>query len=233
MISVCMATYNGEKYIKQQLDSILHQLDEGDEIIISDDSSIDATIQIIKSYTDSRIHIFENQKFKSPIYNFENALKKAKGDIVILADQDDIWMRNKIEIIKRYIQNYDLVLSDADIIDKYGNTIHNSFYTLNNSRNGLLKNLVKNSYLGCSMAFNRKILEKSLPFPHNLPMHDWWIGLVGEMYGKIYFIKDTLLSYRRHGNNASPTEGKSPYSLMKKLFFRFVMIKSLILRYLK
>ena len=230
MITVCIATYNGEKYIKKQLDSILSQLGENDEVIISDDSSSDKTIEIIKSYKDNRIKIFENQKFKSPIFNFENALKHVNGDIIILADQDDVWKLNKIETIKEYMQEYDLVLSDADIIDEKGNILQESFYALNGSKSGFMKNIVKNSYLGCTMAFNEKILDKSLPFPKDLPMHDWWIGLIGEMYGKTCFVEDKLISYRRHGNNASPTGEKSKYSLKTKIMFRLIMIKNLLWR---
>ena len=99
MISVCIATYNGSKYIKEQIDSILPQLDECDEIIVSDDSSTDNTLSILKSYHDRRIIIFTNQKFNSPIYNFENALKHAKGDIIFLSDQDDIWEFNKVQVM--------------------------------------------------------------------------------------------------------------------------------------
>ena len=230
-ISVCMATYNGEKYIKEQLESILSQIGENDEVIISDDSSTDNTVEIIKSFKDNRIKIFENQKFKSPIFNFENALNNATGDIIVLSDQDDIWKANKIETIKKYMHNYDLVLSDADIIDEKGNILHKSFYKLNGSKNGFIKNIVKNSYLGCTMAFNKKILDKSLPFPKDLPMHDSWIGLIGEMYGKVYFIEDKLISYRRHGNNVSPTGEKSKYSFKQKLVFRLKLIKNLFLNW--
>jgi len=230
-ISVCIATYNGEKYIQEQLDSILNQLDEKDEIIISDDSSTDRTVQIIKSYNDSRIKIYESQKFRSPIFNFENALQYASMDIIMLADQDDIWKPNKVKIIKKYMQEYDLVLSDADIVDEQGNIIQESFYKINGSKNGFIKNIINNSYLGCTMAFNKKILEKSLPFPKDLPMHDWWIGLIAELCGRTYFIEEKLISYRRHGNNASQAGEVSQYSVIKKVLFRFLMVKNLFLRY--
>ena len=95
--SVCIATFNGEKFIKEQLDSILCQLGVDDEIIISDDSSVDQTISIIESYKDKRIKIFVNQKFSSPIYNFENAIMKSRGDFIFLSDQDDIWQSDKVE----------------------------------------------------------------------------------------------------------------------------------------
>lgn len=231
-ISVCMATYNGERFIKEQLDSILHQLSKEDEIIISDDSSTDKTIEIIKSFNDKRILLYENQKFKSPIFNFENSIMHSTGDYIFLSDQDDVWMPNKVEMIKDFLVNHDLVVSDANIIDSEGNIINNSFYLLNNSKNGLIKNVIKNSYLGCTMAFNRKILKKALPFPKDIPMHDWWIGLIGELYGKTIFIKDPLISYRRHGENASPTSEKSTYSFLKKILFRIIILKNLIIRVL-
>ena len=233
MISVCIATYNGEKYIKDQLASILVQLKADDEVIISDDSSTDKTVEIIKSFNDKRIILYENQKFKSPIFNFENSLTYARGDYIFLSDQDDIWVPNKVKTMKEFLLNFDLVLSDTDIIDANGNILNKSFYQMNGSQNGLLKNLVKNSYLGCTMAFNQKILQKSLPFPKDIAMHDWWIGLIAEIYGKTYFIDEKLIYYRRHGSNASPAGEKSHYSLLQKVSFRLIMIKNLILRYFK
>lgn len=233
MLSVCMATYNGEKYIREQLESILVQLSKEDEVVISDDSSTDRTVAIIKEFRDDRIVLFENQKFRSPVFNFQNSLHHAKNDIIILSDQDDIWKSNKVEILMQYIYKYDLILSDAEVIDKDGNIIENSFYRKNGSKKGLVKNIIKNSYLGCTMAFNRSILEMSLPFPKDLSMHDWWIGLVGELFGETYFIKNKLISYRRHDNNASSTSEKSEYSFTRKFLFRVLIIKNLILILLK
>jgi len=233
LISVCIATYNGEKYIKDQLDSILVQLKADDEVIISDDSSTDKTIEIIKSLNDKRIVLYANQKFKSPIFNFENSLSYARGDYIFLSDQDDIWVANKVQVMKSFLVDFDLVLSNTDIIDANGNILKKSFYKMNGSQKGLLKNMVKNSYLGCTMAFNQKILQKSLPFPKDIAMHDWWIGLIAEIYGETYFIDEKLIHYRRHGSNASPAGEKSHYTLSKKISFRLIMIKNLILRYLK
>jgi glycosyltransferase involved in cell wall biosynthesis len=232
-VSVCIATYNGEKFIKEQLDSILSQLEATDEVIISDDSSTDKTIEIIKSYQDKRIQLYENQTFKSPIFNFENALKLSQGEYIFLADQDDIWRADKIKIVKYYLKKYDVVLSDAKIIDENGKEISQSFFELSGSKSGFIKNLVKNTYLGCAMAFNRRVLEKALPFPKDLPMHDWWIGLVAELYGNTYFIEDKLISYRRHGNNLSSTGAKSQNSVFKKIILRIIMVKNLSLLYFK
>ena len=226
MLSVCMATYNGEKYIREQLDSILVQLSKEDEVVISDDSSTDRTVAIIKEFRDDRIVLFENQKFSFSKWIFIISI----GSLI---SQDDIWKSDKVEILMQYIYKYDLILSDAEVIDKDGNIIENSFYRKNGSKKGLVKNIIKNSYLGCTMAFNRSILEMSLPFPKDLSMHDWWIGLVGELYGETYFIKNKLISYRRHDNNASSTSEKSQYSFTRKLLFRVSIIKNLILILLK
>jgi glycosyltransferase involved in cell wall biosynthesis len=233
MISVCMATYNGEDYIREQLDSILQQVSSTDEIIISDDGSTDSTLDIIKAYDNANIRLINNGGINSPVRNFENALNYSRGDIVLLSDQDDVWMWNKVDTIKQYMKKYDLVLSDADVIDENGVVIGDSFYRINCSKSGLINNLIKNSYLGCSMAFNRKILDKALPFPDDLPMHDWWIGLIGNIYGETYFIDKKLFSYRRHSSNVSCAGKKSSFSLAYKIWFRYVILKSIASRYFR
>ncbi|PTB96810.1 alpha-L-Rha alpha-1,3-L-rhamnosyltransferase [Marivirga lumbricoides] len=227
-ISVCLASYNGENYIEEQINSILCQLDNGDELIISDDSSTDNTVEIIKNLEDNRIVLLVDQKFKSPIFNFENALNYCNGDFIFLSDQDDKWRENKVEVTLKYLNDYDLVVSDCQIINENDEIINESFFALNGSKEGLLKNIVKNSYLGCCMAFKRRVLEKALPFPDLLPMHDWWLGLIGEIYYKTFFASEKLIYYRRHQNNASSTSDKSSNNIFKKLNFRIKMIWELI-----
>ncbi len=230
-VSVCMATFNGEKYIGPQIETILSQLRKNDELVISDNGSTDNTIEIIKSFNDSRIRLFNFEKIKSPIFNFENALKHAKGDYIFLADQDDIWYENKVKRVLEYLKNYDLVICDAHIINQNGSILEKSLFEMLNSEKGLLRNLYKNKYVGCTMSFNRKILSKAIPFPKDIPMHDWWIGLIGELYGRVFFLKEPLMIYRRHENNFSFTLNKSQYSIYKKLTFRYKLIKNLFLRY--
>ncbi len=230
-ISVCIATYNGEKFIAEQLESILSQELPVDEIIISDDSSTDRTVEIIKSYSDFRITLLENNNFRSPIFNFENALKHATGAVVFLSDQDDIWSPSKVRVMSEYLRHYDLVISDASLIDSSCCVVEDSFYKLRNSGPGFLKNLYKNSYLGCCMAFNKNILDKSLPFPVNIPMHDMWLGMIANFSGKTLFCKEKLVYYRRHSSNASPTGGKSCYKFIDMIAFRYNLLTALIKRY--
>ncbi|GGE55676.1 glycosyltransferase involved in cell wall biosynthesis [Pedobacter psychrotolerans] len=205
MISVCLATYNGSHFIKRQLESVLPQLSSEDEIIISDDSSVDDTIDIIKTFNDNRIKIFTGNNFRNPALNFGFAMEQAKGDIVFLCDQDDIWFDTKIKDHLEVHEKYDLVISDAIVVDPELQIIYPSFFSARNSKSGILHNLLKNRYIGCCMSFNRKTLGHALPFPDGLHMHDWWIGLVAELKGEVYFLNKPLMYYIRHSNNASGT----------------------------
>ena len=225
-ISVCMATYNGEKFIKKQLESILNQTMEVDEIIISDDNSTDNTLEIIKSFNNSKIKVLKNLE-QGVVNNFENSLEKSTGDYIFLADQDDIWTLDKVEKVIKNLKIYDLVVHNAKIINSEDKIIcKKTFFEIRNSKKGLLKNLYKNSYIGCCMAFNRNILEKSMPFPKNIPMHDSWIGLISEIYGKIYFDEEVLFYYRMHENNVTELNN-SKNSKLKQLKIRWIIFKEL------
>ncbi len=230
-ISVCLASYNGEKFIEQQISSILSQLGEYDELIISDDSSKDGTISIIDKFRDKRIKLISNQSFKNPVFNFENALRHANGEFIFLSDQDDLWIDSKVQFILNALKRFDLVVTDCQVIDNNGKILHESFYSINNSKHGLLNNLLRNSYLGCCMAFRKEVLKLALPFPKKIPMHDWWLGLVGELFYETHFLKQKLILYRRHGENASSTSGKSTNPFMIKLYFRLRLLWELLKLY--
>lgn len=246
MISVCIATHNGEKYIRNQLDSILCQLSSNDEVIISDDGSGDNTIGIIQSYHDPRIKLINHKKSLSkknqhPSYlatkNFENALSLAKGDIILLSDQDDVWEKTKVKEIFTVFetQNTNLVLHDAVLTDEQNNIIADSYFKILNSSPGLKKNMIRNSYLGCCMAFDKTVLKKTLPFPKHLIAHDMWIGLIAEQTGNVAFIDQKLISYRRHESTATTSGNKSTNSILFRINYRIEFFIQFILRiiYLK
>ncbi|MFD2571263.1 glycosyltransferase family 2 protein [Spirosoma soli] len=228
-ISVCIATYNGEKYIKKQLLSILPQLSENDEVIISDDNSTDSTLLIISQINDSRISVSVNKERSGPIGNFEQALKRATGNYIYLSDQDDIWEADKVKITQSLLKDHDLILSDCRVVNENNLVLHESFFNLRGSRKGFWHNLYKNSYVGCCMAFRKEILTYVLPFPRHIHMHDWWIGLLVEVKGKVYFYSSPLIKYVRHGNNASPT-GEKGYGLTKQVSNRFFMLLNVVKR---
>lgn len=234
-ISVCIATYNGGLYIKQQLLSILAQLSNNDEIIVSDDGSTDDTIDVINSLNDYRIVIYKGN-FKNLIKNFENAISKSTGDIIFLSDQDDIWKPNKVKkMTEKLSLEYDIVLHDCEIVTSDNNIINDSFFKFRSSKAGLIRNLLKrNSYMGCCLAFNAKMKSYILPFPKKIPMHDLWIGLIGELFFKPLFLDDKLLQYRQHPNNSSDTStGLSKYSFLRKIHFRIITSYYLIKRVYK
>lgn len=217
-VSVCMATYNGEKYIFEQLKSILKS-DKITEVIVSDDGSTDKTKTIIESFNDKRIKIIKGPK-KGLIKNFENSIKNANGNFIFLSDQDDVWLDNKVDIMLEKLCKYDLVCSDCFVTNEKLGIINQSFFELNQSKPGIKKNLIKNSYLGCCMAFKRVIIKDILPFPEKVGMHDWWIGLVAELNYKTSFLDEKLIYYRRHGKTNSITANKSTFSIYQKVIWR-------------
>lgn len=203
-ISVALAAYNGEKYITEQLNSILPQLGLEDEIIISDDGTSDRTLEIIAGFSSAQIKVFQNPG-KGVISNVENAIRHTSGDIIFLCDQDDVWLPNKVSITKKYFLESEasLVVSDAFVVNESMEVLEDSFFKLMNSGSGFIKNFLKNTFHGCCMAFKKELKDVILPFPESIPMHDSWIGLMAELRGKVLFIPEKLIYYRRHGDNAT------------------------------
>jgi glycosyltransferase involved in cell wall biosynthesis len=233
MISVCVATYNGEAFIQDQLISVLTQLSPDDEVIISDDTSTDATLLKIQTLNDHRIKILPATTKLGILKNFERAITHASGDYIFLCDQDDIWLQNKVVRTMESLQDNILTVSDCKVVDENLAEIHPSFFAIRGSVSGFIKNLIKNSYLGCCMAFRKELLPSILPIHHSAPMHDMWIGMIAETVGKVGFIREPLILYRRHGKNASPTAEKSNFSLYQQIKFRMVLFCLVILRYIR
>lgn len=224
MISVCMATHNGERFIAEQLKSILMQLAVDDEVVISDDSSTDRTVDIIRSFADSRIRLYENNTYFSPIFNFENAIKKASGNVIVLADQDDIWFENKIPLIReRFSASTEtpyLIVLDACVIDDDGNITDHSLLQKYNAGPGVLKNLFDNTYIGCCMAFSRDLLDIALPFPKRIPMHDMWLGQLCDLVGKTEFVRVPTMKYRKHAGSLTDFSIRlMPWTQIKRRWF--------------
>ncbi|BAZ84814.1 glycosyltransferase family 2 protein [Dolichospermum compactum] len=230
-ISVCMATYNGCKYVNDQISSILVQLRADDELIIVDDKSTDITLQIIDTFNDSRIKIFKNEVNLGVTKNFEKAINNATGNLIFLSDQDDVWLPNKVEKILEVFQKYPditLVLSDAQIIDSEGQVTANSFFKLRGKFVAdPLSNFIKNKYHGCTLAFRREMLEVFLPFPDDISMHDIWIGIVNGIYGKAFYIDEPLIQHRRHNSNTS-VGIFSNLVILQMLKWRFALAKNIV-----
>ncbi len=233
MISVCLASYNGEKYIEEQINSILRQLKAEDELIISDDGSSDNTLEIVKSINDPRIHIYA---FNSGCYtkNFENAIMQSKGNYIFLADQDDIWVDDKIKVTMQAFKDTgaDFLVSSATLVNSEKHVIHQSTFELGKTKTGFLHNLIRTNYIGACMAFKRKVLKRVLPIPgkDKYIAHDYWIACICEKYYKTALIEKPLILYRRHGENTSPAFGKSRLTLLERVYKRFYTLFYIVKR---
>ena len=213
-IDVLLATYNGEKYLKEQIESILNQTYKNIRLIISDDCSSDSTREILKQYEekDERIKVFFQEKNLGYVKNFEFLLKQVENDFYMLSDQDDVWLPEKIEksveTIKK--ENADLVFGDLEVVDQNLNTIFPSFgdFMMLNKKIEKYINTYKINYLyncvtGCTIISKKKFIEKILPFPTNSKylIHDHWIALIVSLNGKLAYMKTPYIKYRQHGNN--------------------------------
>ena len=232
-ISVCMAVYNGSAYLHSQLHSILDQLRTADEVVVVDDASHDNSLEILENISDSRLRIYRNELNLGVLASFEKALRLARGDILFLSDQDDVWLPHKaFKIIQAFSidPKITLVVSDARIIDENGLVVADSFFSQRGRFiAGIMHNIIKNKYLGCTLAFRKAMLDYFLPIPMDVPMHDMWFGLLNDIYGKTFYIDQPLVAYRRHQNNVSPTVGAS---MEQKLIWRWYLIKNLLLHVL-
>jgi glycosyltransferase involved in cell wall biosynthesis len=224
-----MATYNGEKYLTEQVESILPQLSENDELVVSDDGSTDGTLEILERFKDSRIKIFHHSRVsenKHPFFpatrNFENAISLANGDYIFLADQDDVWLPNKIQVMMSFLQEDNLVISDAWIVnDKLEKQDKLSKYAP--FKRGIIRNLYRCTTQGCICAFTKKIKEFILPFPKEIIIHDFWIRLLVELKFDVVYVAEPLIYYRRHVENLSDLR-KSKNSLFFMIKYRIIMI---------
>lgn len=208
MKSVCMATYNGSEFIKRQLDSIVQQLDTTDEVIIVDDNSTDGTTKIIlDNYSSNQVKLIKNNKNIGSIGSFEKAMSKASGEFIFLADQDDIWFDNKVEVMMDLFKTgADLIVHDAIVVNGNLEEIDESWnhYNHNHVTSSIIKNTIKNGYTGCMMAFRNTILREVLPFPKKIEMHDQWIAQVSMKNNKsIVCLEQPLMYYVRHGGNVT------------------------------
>jgi glycosyltransferase involved in cell wall biosynthesis len=216
-ISVCMATFNGAEYIKVQLGSILKQLGPGDQIVVVDDASKDNTVEIVNSFNDPRIHLFINEFNMGPARTFDRALHQTQGDLIFLSDQDDRWYDNKVSVVVDTFskQDVDLIVHDAAIVR--GNyIIEKSLFERSRSSAGIFKNIKRNTYTGCCMAFRKSVLAKVLPISSRIGLfHDAWIGVLAEFFGfRVAFIEVPLMEFIRHDRNASTLKRRSMFRIL-------------------
>jgi glycosyltransferase involved in cell wall biosynthesis len=219
LISIVMCTWNGEQYLQEQLLSILHQDYPAWELIISDDASTDGTLKMLEQYAgDNRIKIFKQLTNLGPVKNFEFVLQKATGDFICFADQDDIWLPNKISSLYNAIGNAALVYSDSLLVDEKGVSLNKQLSTLrnldipNNTKGFVFNNIV----WGHASMISNFFLTHVLPIPNNTP-HDIWMGFKATALKSIAYTPQVLTHYRQHNNTHTKTLSKEATARKKEV----------------
>lgn len=236
MVSCVLCTYNGELYIRQQLDSILEQSVKIDELIICDDISNDRTLDIIndwKKMAQFIVKVYVNQDRKGPKYNFAQGLQYAQGEYVFFCDQDDVWSQKKVEVSLKKMKEVEdeygenvpcLVHTDLEVVDQDLKRISPSFldnqglYHVEGSPKQLSTLLAQNFVTGCTVLINRALKDIALPFPKDIIMHDYWLALVAAASGKLIFVNEATIKYRQHGHNTVGAKKYISFDNLRRVF---------------
>lgn len=218
-IAILLATYNGEKYVKEQIGSLFAQTCQDWELFIHDDGSKDDTVSIIEKYAEEypdKIHVLEGPSTGGAKSNFFFLMHNVDAPYIMFCDQDDVWMENKIEktfeLMKKSEAKYGkdkplLIFSDLRVVDRDLNTIAdsmNQYQTLDPRKIRFNDLMIQNIITGCTVMINRKLLEMTASTEHydKIIMHDWWCGLIAAYYGKIVYLNESTIKYRQHGDNS-------------------------------
>ncbi|MCE1463950.1 glycosyltransferase family 2 protein [Enterobacter roggenkampii] len=230
-VDIALATYNGELFIREQIESIQKQSYYNWRLLISDDGSTDSTINIIKELmqSDSRIDIVNDSRQGGVIKNFNKALMHTTAEYILLCDQDDIWpperlskLVNEISCIEsEKVNSAVMIFTDLCLIDEKNNTISESFYKVNkiNPESNLQVNKLywNSSVYGCTVIMNRKLLDVSLPIPEFAHMHDQWLALNASRSESLYYLEYPSVLYRQHTGNVVGGRKKSWLQKIKSL----------------
>lgn len=246
MVSIALCTYNGEKYIEEQLDSLIHQTYQPDEIIVCDDQSKDNTVNIAKSLLSSWPGVWKviiNKKNLGYKKNFQKAISLCRGDIIFLSDQDDVWDYNKLNIILNVFQKHPkamMVFHDAELVNENLQTIYPSLwqnmgFDCQEFMNNMYGRFIKGNVVqGAACAFRKGLFQISQPFPVEA-IHDEWLALNAIPNGGIYPVNKKLLKYRQTGNNeigaAAETAIEKLQKWIKNTKIRLRMHKKELIRY--
>lgn len=211
MISIAMATYNGGKYLKEQIESILAQTIQDFELVVCDDCSTDETVSILNTYAseDNRIHVFVNERNLGFKKNFENAILKAQGDFVALCDQDDIWLPNHLEsLYNAMTETTQVVCGKPVFVDENNNEIPDRYdyikmYCYPPSNKDTIRHifLSRSTYQGASMLIRKSFFDKALPIPEGAFFHDSWFAVLASFMEGFVFIDEPTMRYRRLSNS--------------------------------
>ncbi|MBC7746122.1 MAG: glycosyltransferase family 2 protein [Flavobacterium sp.] len=206
LVSVVMCVYNGERFIRKQIESILAQTYKDLELLILDDCSTDSSVKIINSYLDGdkRIKLIQNQQNIGFNKNFEKGFQLCIGDLIAVSDQDDIWLPEKIGRLVESLADNLLIYSNSSKIDEHGTMLQSNLNTTIHHVDlpGFKSFLDDNFITGHTCLFKKELLNYVLPFPENLFFYDWWLGFVASYVGRVKYLDEILTKYRVHSQSA-------------------------------
>jgi len=228
-----MAAYNGARYLREQVQSILAQLGPGDELVVVDDASTDETLALLLSFDDRRIHVHRNTQNLGHVQSFARALSLARHDLLLMSDQDDVWLPERATLMRSALAhpNAWVVSTNSRYIDGEGNRINFDAEGVSASRSTHhFANICsiftgRRRYYGCAMGLRREILPIVLPIPDFVESHDLWIALASNLARANLHLDSETLSRRVHGSNASIVTRP----LRQKLWSRVIFLRSLAL----
>lgn len=212
LISIALCTYNGERYLKQQMDSLLAQSYPNLELIISDDASSDQTLSILNSYTHSNLHIYQNEYNVGYNKNFEACLQRCTGEYICISDQDDEWDKDKVVKLYKAIDTSPMAFTDSALINEKSESLNQTmsqflrkpFQSIRSPLELVYTNIVS----GHSMLFDRKLLDIALPVPNDI-FYDWWLAFIASTQGNIHYLNETLVNHREHDQSAMLQHAKT------------------------
>ncbi len=219
-VDILLATYNGEKYLQEQIESILNQTYTNFRLLISDDGSTDRTLDIVDEYVkkDDRIVTFKQKNNMGVVRNFEFLMQKVTSKYFMFSDQDDIWKKDKIEkSVKKIEEGFGLVYSDLEVVDNNLEVMYKSYWALKGFDKKVRKynnfeSLYLNNYItGCTIISKKEYIEKVLPIPKSTGyiLHDYWLPIIVSQKAKLGYIDEPLIKYRQHKNNKIGSQKKS------------------------
>lgn len=233
-VSVCMATFNGARYVSRQLTSILDELADDDEVIVIDDCSSDGTVEVVRHLGDPRITVHVNHRNRGEVFSFGRAMALARNDFLFLSDQDDIWVPGRVALMRRRLieteasvvsSNFDWIAANEDPINvKYDGVSSES--SRRHFRNILDIFFGRTNYYGCAMALRREFVPVVVPIPRFVESHDLWIALASNMARSNLHIDDRTLLKRKHDTNVTSTTSSRSY--YRKLKSRMIFAASLM-----
>lgn len=234
-VEVLLATYNGEKFLAQMLDSLVAQSYANFVVLAHDDGSTDGTVEILNQYASNALQgrleiIDDGVRCGGAKENFAHLISISRGDFVFFADQDDFWRKDKIEIMLSRMHELTadsiskpvLIFSDLVVVDQNLKEISSSFREYENikiSDVSLRVLLNRNIVTGCATLVNRSLLDMAQRVPKGAVLHDWWLALIAACNGAIYPIEDKLVFYRQHDFNDTGATQRGFFASLKRAFF--------------